>query len=74
MRKFFLYSSQLNPEGVDLLNELNDIKDSNDKKSRVKEIEDILNKKKIELKENYIEKSKTNPLIEVKFELKNCII
>ena len=69
MCKLLQYRNQLSPEEKDLLKELNNIKDSKNKKSRVKEIEDILNKRKIELKKNYIQKTKTSPNIVVNFKL-----
>ena len=64
MRKLLQYRGQIDQDGVDLQNELKNIKD----KKRVKEIMDILNQKKNKLKKLYVDKLKTNPIIEVNLE------
>ena len=64
LRKLLQYRGQIDQDGVDLQNELKNIKD----KKRVKEIMDILNQKKNKLKKLYVDKLKTNPIIEVNLE------
>ena len=64
MRKLLQYRGQIDQDGVYLQNELKNIKD----KKRVKEIMDILNQKKNKLKKLYVDKLKTNPIIEVNLE------
>ena len=67
LRKLPQYRDQLHPEGTELLNRYNFIKNNKADEVEANQIKDNLDTKKAKLKSNYITKSEENSNIEVNF-------